>query len=247
MELTRDAFLGGRLSIWQPKSGYRAGVDPVFLAAFVRAKSGQSVLELGCGVGVASLALQARVTDLDLTGLELQADYADLARRNADGNELPMQVITGDLARIPDELRARQFDHVIANPPYYLRGGTVATDAGREAAVAENTPLAQWVDAGIRRLKPGGCLSFVQAAERLPDLLATFDGRVGRVEVLPLTPRSGRPATLILVRAVKGARSPFRLLAPVIVHEGERHTHDGESYTVLIGDILRNGAGFPEG
>ncbi|MEM9031062.1 MAG: methyltransferase, partial [Pseudomonadota bacterium] len=31
--LTRDGFLGGRLHIAQPKSGYRAGVDPVFLAA----------------------------------------------------------------------------------------------------------------------------------------------------------------------------------------------------------------------
>ena len=50
-DLTCDDFLGGRLSIWQPRDGYRAGVDPVLLAASVPARAGQSVLELGCGTG----------------------------------------------------------------------------------------------------------------------------------------------------------------------------------------------------
>ena len=52
-DLSCDGFLGGRLKIFQPKSGYRAATDPVFLAAAVPAQAGQSVLELGCGAGVA--------------------------------------------------------------------------------------------------------------------------------------------------------------------------------------------------
>ena len=51
IEITRDKFLGGRLVISQPKKGYRAGVDPVILAASIPARSGESILELGCGVG----------------------------------------------------------------------------------------------------------------------------------------------------------------------------------------------------
>ena len=54
-DLTRDAFLGGRLYLWQPRTGYRAGVDPVLLAASVPARRGESVLDLGCGVGTAAL------------------------------------------------------------------------------------------------------------------------------------------------------------------------------------------------
>jgi tRNA1Val (adenine37-N6)-methyltransferase len=83
-DLTRDAFLGGRLHVWQPARGYRAGTDPVFLAAACPARSGEHVLELGCGVGVASLCLAARVEGLALTGVERQVDYAALARRNAE-------------------------------------------------------------------------------------------------------------------------------------------------------------------
>ena len=81
--MTENAFLGGRLRIRQPRRGYRAGVDPVILAASVPLRSGQSVLELGCGVGVASFCLAARVPDAVLTGIELQPDYAALARENA--------------------------------------------------------------------------------------------------------------------------------------------------------------------
>ena len=79
--LSQDGFLGGRLAIWQPRVGYRAAMDPVLLAAAVAARAGESVLELGCGVGVASLCLGSRVPGLALTGLELQPAYARLARR----------------------------------------------------------------------------------------------------------------------------------------------------------------------
>ena len=52
-----DDFLGGKLRVKQPKKGYRAGIDPVLLAASVNAHIGDNILDLGCGVGVASLCL----------------------------------------------------------------------------------------------------------------------------------------------------------------------------------------------
>ena len=100
-DLTHDAFLCGKLHLWQPRKGYRAATDPVLLAAACPALPGQSVLDMGCGVGAAALCLAARVPDLRLYGLELQPDYAELARRNAIENGLPMQVECGDLAHMP--------------------------------------------------------------------------------------------------------------------------------------------------
>ena len=94
-DLTRYAFLGGQLQVWQPRQGYRAGVDPVLLAASVPARAGDTVLELGCGAGVASLCLGRRIDGLHLTGLELQPAYADLARRNAAENRIGLQVMPG--------------------------------------------------------------------------------------------------------------------------------------------------------
>lgn len=241
-DLSRDVFLGGRLAIWQPLRGYRAATDPVLLAAGVAAKPGQAVLELGCGAGVALLALGVRVPGLRLTGLERQADYAGLARRNAAENGLDADIVTGDLAQMPQALRAQSFDQVLANPPYYPPRAPAARDPGRAAALREETPLALWVDAGLKRLKDGGWLTMIHLAERLPDILTALDGRAGAMAVRPLCARDGRAAGRVLVQARKGARAPFRLLAPLVLHEGAEHLADGDDFTGAAQAILRGGA-----
>lgn len=241
--LTTDGFLSGRLRLRQPRRGYRAATDPVLLAAAVPGRAGETVLELGCGAGAASLCLAARVPDVALTGLELQPDYADLAHRNAAENGYALRVVEGDVADLPAALRAESFDHVMANPPYYpMAAGTAAADPGRETALREATPLAAWIDTGIRRLKPGGWLTVIQLAERLPDLLAGLDARMGSVTVLPLAARAGRPAGRVILRARKGGRAPFCLLAPLVLHAGPDHHADGEDYTPAVRAILRDGA-----
>lgn len=245
-DLTTDAFLGGRLRITQPGRGYRAGVDPVLLAAAVPARAGERVLELGIGAGVASLCLAVRVPGLTLTGVEVQADYADLARRNATDNAVDLRVITADLAALPADLRHESFDHVMMNPPYYDRAtGTGAQDAGRDMALGGATALTVWVDVAARRLRPRGWLTLIQRADRLANVLAALDGRLGSVTVRPLAPRAGRDAHLVLLRARKDGRAPFRLLAPLVMHDGALHLRDAEDYAANFRHILRDGGDLP--
>ncbi|QBX33634.1 methyltransferase [Paracoccus liaowanqingii] len=236
-----DGFLNGRLRIAQPARGYRAGADAVMLAAACPAQAGQAVLELGCGAGTAILCLGWRVPGLTLTGLERQADYADLARANAASNGIALTVLTGDLADPPPALRAAPFDHVLMNPPFFL-GGTPAPDPGRAGARLEDTPLSLWIDAGLRRLRPGGWLVAIQRADRLDGVMAALQGRAGAITILPIAARTGRPAGRVLVAARKGARSPLRLLAPLITHAEDAHHRDGEDLTARAGAILRDGA-----
>ena len=241
-DLTDDGFLGGRLRILQPRTGYRAAADPVLLAAATQAAPGQSVLDLGCGAGVASLCLAARVPGVVLAGLERQPAYAALARENAARNGIALEVVEGDLSEMPRVLR-RPFDHVIANPPFFGPGsGTPARDAGREAALREETPLAVWIDAATRRLAPGGWLTVIHEAARLPDLLAVTDGRLGSMALLPLIPRPGRPATRVILRARKGGRGAFRLLAPLVLHDGPAHDGDRDSFSPELRAVLRDAA-----
>lgn len=245
-EITTDGFLGGRLTIAQPVAGYRAAADPVLLAAAVQARPGQAVLELGCGAGVASLCLGWRVTGLALAGLEVQPAYAALARQNAAANSQDFEVFEGDLAAMPAVLRSRTFDHVIANPPFFAAGsGTAARDPGRETAQREATPLEDWIEAGLRRLRSGGWLTLIQSAERLPDILAALGRRAGSVTVLPVAPRAGRAAGRVIVTARKGGRAPFRLMAPFVLHEGEAHLRDGDDYGAAARAVLRDGAALP--
>jgi tRNA1(Val) A37 N6-methylase TrmN6 len=239
-ELTRDAFLGGKLHLYQPKDGYRAGLDSVLLAASVQAAAGQRVLDLGCGVGAVALCLGARIPGLKLTGVEIQPGYAELARRN--GGE-GFEVVTSDIFELPVELRQRQFDHVLANPPYFDRdAGKAAKDSGRETALGVTGPIADWVKVAAKRLAPKGFAHFIHRVERLPDILASMSQRLGSIEVLPVSPRTGRACELVIVRARKGGRAAFRMHPPLILHDGTRHLRDGDSYVGEVKAVLRDGA-----
>jgi tRNA1(Val) A37 N6-methylase TrmN6 len=240
-ELSDDKFLCGRLRLLQPVKGYRAATDPVLLAAACPADAEQSVLDLGCGAGAAALCVGHRVKGVALAGLELQPAYADLARRNADRNGIAVEVHEGDLARMPSALR-RDFDHVIANPPYYPAGGSPSPVASRARAMQVDTPLSAWVAAATRRLRPGGWLTLICGADGLPEVLSALGPKLGSAAVLPLAAREGRAALRVIVQARKGGRAPFRLLAPFVIHQGPAHDGDRESYTPAANAVLREGA-----
>ena len=245
-DTTLDVFLGGRLRIRQPRTGYRAATDPILLAAAVGARAGDSILELGCGVGVALLALATRVPDLRLCAVERQAAYADLARLNARENGIVAEIETADLMALPSGLRVG-FDHVLANPPYYRAGSPAAQDAGRDAALREETPLSDWVGQGLKRVKPGGYLTLIHLAERLPALLAALDGPAGAIAVRPLAPRAERQAGRVLIQARKGAKGPFRLLPPLVLHLGAAHRADGDDFWPAAQALLRDARGLDWG
>lgn len=235
-DLTQDAFLGGKVMAWQPRSGYRAGVDPVLLAAACPARDGDTVLELGCGAGVASLCLKARV-DVAITGVEVQDTYAALARKNG------LEVVTCDLSDLPADLRNRSFQHVILNPPYYAPGAHVsAEDVGRAKALGEETPLATWLRVAAKRLRPLGWMTLIQRMDRLPDVLAALPDHMGSISVLPIQPREGRAPGLFVMRARQDGRASFRLLAPFVMHARPRHESDTPDYTGPADAVLRDAA-----
>lgn len=241
--LTNDAFLGGKLYLWQPRQGYRAATDPVLLAACSPARAGQSVLDLGCGAGAAALCLGARVAGLSLSGLEVQPDYADLARRNAARAGLALTVVEGSILDMPRSLR-HDFDHVITNPPYYPPLGTPARDPGRNLALREEVSLLDWVTAAKRRVVPLGWLTLIVRTDRMADALAGLGDTMGSITVQPFAPRAGRQAGRVVIRARKGGRGALRLLAPFVLHDGTEHSGDRDTYSPAAKAVFRDGAGL---
>lgn len=239
-ELREDGFLDGRLRILQPVKGYRSGADAVMLAAACPASPGEMVLELGCGAGVASLCLGWRVPSLYLAGLERQEQFADLALRNGRTNGINLHVESGDLSEMPQALRSKSFDHVIANPPYFV-AGTKASDSGRSASRQEITPLSMWIDAALRRLRAKGTLTVIQRADRLDSLLVALKGRAGAINILPVTAREGRDAGRVILIARKESLTPLRLLSPFVMHVGRKHLRDGDDLSEEASAVLRHG------
>lgn len=214
-------LLGGRLRLAQPAGGYRVATDPLFLAAACPARPNERVLDVGCGAGAAALALALRVPGVDVEGVELQEVYATLARRNGLMNGIGWLVHHGDIAASPLFLRARPYDHVITNPPFYeADSGSASPRPARDIANRETMPLGQWLDLCLRRLRSRGVLTMIHRAERLDAILAALTGRAGDIRVFPLWPRTGAPARRVIVRAVKESRGPLAVLPGLAVHDG---------------------------
>src|SRR5208337_3219711 len=125
-DTTRDAFLNGRIHVRQPCQGFRSGLDAVFLAAACPAQGGDAILEAGCGAGVASLCLLARVENIVVTGIEADPALAAIARENALANGFgeSFEAVAGDVtapwSSFGGLLRREAYDHVMANPPFYV-------------------------------------------------------------------------------------------------------------------------------
>jgi len=243
-----DGFLDGALRILQPKKGYRAGSDTVFLAAAVPAAKGEAVFEAGTGHGVAALCLLSRVEDCHVTGVESDGRAAMLAEKNAHRNGLDtrLRVLRGDVREAVHQGLAQwpphgSFAHAFANPPYHRQGSAVASPLAAKArahAFGEDD-LRAWVKVLAAMVRPRGTVSMIYPAASLDGLLAVMTQFLGGLCILPLQPRAGEPAGRVIIQGVKASAAPVTLLPPLIVHEA-----DG-GHTQQARDILRNGAPLP--
>lgn len=240
LAVSEDRLLGGRLVLRQPVEGYRVAIDPVLLAAAVPAAAGERALDLGCGVGAASLCLARRVAGVAVDGLEREPWLVRLARDNAALNDLAAAVrpFAGDMRRPPAELVPESYDHVLCNPPYLERGtATPSPKALRAAANLEDeATLGDWVTAALRMARPGGSLTVIHRAERLDELLAALEAGAGDAVVFPLWPKGGKPAKRVIVHAWKG-RVAGHTTAPGLV----LHQPDGR-FTEAAESVLRHAA-----
>lgn len=238
---TDDHVLGGRLLLRQPASGHRAGHDAILLAAATSARPGQRVVDFGAGVGTAGLAVAKRVAGLSLALIEINPDFADLARHNAEANGLAAEVITLDLASSAETfatagLPPDSADVILMNPPFNDPARHRASpDKTREIAhVATDETLASWVHAARRALKSNGVLTMIWRADGIADVLAALDRGFGSLALLPVHGDGSAPAIRILVRAVKGGRAPAAI-HPGIALRDAKGAPDAHIQQILVG------------
>jgi len=231
-----DGFLGGKLSLHQACGGYRAGVDAALLAAAIALKPGARAAEFGCGAGAALLSVAVLNPGADLTGIERDAETANLARRNAAANDLESRVaiVEGDaLAWRPDH----PLDAVFFNPPFFDDPDALrAPKPGKTGAWMNEAGLAAWIEAGLKRLKEGGVLTVIHRADALSAILAPLQGRAGDIAVLPVHPRAGAPAKRVIVAARKVSKAPLRVLPGLVLHPGAGSSYTAEAEALLKGE-----------
>lgn len=229
-ETSRDAWLGGRLVLTQPKRGHRVGSDAALLAAAAFGEP-RRIIDVGAGVGAVGLALALRWPQAMVTLAEIDPELAALGARNAADNGLAGSVgaavcdVTDAKARRAAGLADSGADLVVTNPPYYEAPRAQASpDLGRARAhvlprgLAPEAAMMAWFRACTALLAPRGRLVLVHRPDRLFDLASALEERVGALRVLPVHPRAGGVAHRMLVTGVLGAKTPPSIAPGLVLH-----------------------------
>ncbi len=237
-EVTEDALLGGRVRIRQPARGYRVNVDTVLLAAAVEVRAGMRMMEAGCGVGAALIAVAVRNENISLLGVERETNIAEVARENVALNAMTqrIEIATGDA--LDKHADYGVFDGVFLNPPFNAEGEGRAPAAVRRHAHVSDVSIDQWIAALADRLKGGAALTLIHRAARLSELLSAFEGRLGAPEIIPIRPRAEAPAKRVIVRARKGSRAPLKLLRGLDLHDATGAKYAPETDAILKGEAV---------
>lgn len=169
-----DDLQRNHYKIIQDSDRFCFGMDAVLLSGFARAKEGDRVLDLGTGTGIIPILMEAKTCAAHLSGLEIQPDSADMARRSVklNGLEEKIEIVTGDIKEAVSLFGPASFDVVTCNPPYMTEHHGL-TNPGVPKAIARHELLCTLEDvisqAG-RLLKPGGNLYMVHRPFRLADI-----------------------------------------------------------------------------
>lgn len=217
-ELQRNGY-----RIIQNPDKFCFGMDAVLLSGFARAKKGDLVLDLGTGTGIIPLLMEAKTEAARLTGLEIQEESADMARRSVALNNLSdkIDIVTGDIREAGTYFKSASFDVITSNPPYMI-GQHGLTNPDSPKAVARHEILCTLEDVvsqAARLLKPGGNFFLVHRPFRLAEIMVTLvKYRLEPKRMQLVYPYVDKEPNMVLMEACRGGRPRMTVEKPLIVY-----------------------------
>jgi len=200
------------------------GMDAVLLSGFVTVKKGETVIDLGTGTGIIPILLEAKTQGKFFTGLEIQEESADMARRSVSYNHLEgkIQITCGDIKEASKLFLPSSFDIVTTNPPYMTEHhGLKNPDAPK--AIARHEILCTLEDVireGSKLLNAGGRFYMVHRPFRLVEIFSLMTKyRLEPKRMKLVYPFADKEPNMVLIEAVKGAKSMIKIEKPLIVYK----------------------------
>lgn len=200
------------------------GMDAVLLANFARVKKNECALDLGTGTGIIPILLTAKTEGKHFTGLEIQEESADMARRSVAYNHLEekVNIVTGDIKEAAGIFGPASFDVITTNPPYMIGHHGIANPSDTKA-IARHEVLCDLNDIlreSARILKPRGRFYMVHRPFRLAEILS----KMIQVGIEPKRMRMVHPfvdkePNMVLIEGMRGANSRMRIEPPLVVYK----------------------------
>ena len=218
-----DDLQNGYMLIQDP-SQFCFGIDAVLLSWFAKVKPGEKVLEMGTGTGIVPILLKARYPQGKYTGLEIQEESADMARRSVAYNHLEkdIAITLGDIKEASGIYGSSVFDVVVSNPPYMigshgLTGGNQAKTIARHETLCT---LEDLLEQSAKVLRPRGRFYMVHRPFRLAEILSSMvQHKIEPKRMRLVHPYADKEPNLVLIEGMRGGRSRMTVEKPLIVYK----------------------------
>ena len=218
-ELQRNGY-----RIIQNPERFCFGMDAVLLSGFARAKKQERCLDLGCGNGIIPILMEAKTEGKHFTGLEIQPESADMAKRSVALNGLQdrIDIVEGDIKDASKIFGASSFHVVTTNPPY-MTAQHGLTNVYEAKTIARHEVLCNLEDIireSARLLMPGGRFYMVHRPFRLAEIISLMvQYRMEPKRMRLVYPYVDREPNMVLIEAVRGGRPRMTVEKPLIVYE----------------------------
>ena len=230
-ELHRNGY-----KIIQDKNRFCFGMDAVLLSGFARVKQKETALDLGTGTGIIPILLEAKTKGEHFTGLEIQPDSADMARRSVAYNHLEdkIDIITGDIKDASTIFGASSFDVITTNPPYMI-GQHGLTNPDEAKAIARHEVLCTLEDVvreSAKILKPKGRFYMVHRPFRLSEIFCCMTKYGIEPKRMKLVyPFVDKEPNMVLIEGLRGGNPRMTVEKPLIVYQ-EQGKYTDEIYDI---------------
>ena len=212
------------------------GMDAVLLSGFARVKPGETVLDLGTGTGIIPILLEAKTEGKHFTGLEIQPESADMARRSVAYNHLEdkINIETGNIKDASKQFGASSFHVVTTNPPY-MTGRHGLTNPNEAKAIARHEILCTLEDVireSAKILKPQGRFYMVHRPFRLAEIMALicqYGLEPKRMQMV--YPFVDKEPNMVLLEGLRGGKPRITVEKPLIVYK-EPGVYTDEIYDI---------------
>ena len=222
--------------ILQKKEGFCFGMDAVLLSSFAKVKRGKKVLDLGTGTGIIPILMEAKTAGGHFTGLEIQSEYVQMARRSVrmNGQQDKISIVEGDIKSAVEIFGQDSFDVVTSNPPYMVdqHGKQNENEA---KAIARHERLCTLEDIIIQTkklLKQGGSFFMVHRTYRLAEVtyLMVREGLEPK-RIRMVHPYVNKEPNIFLIEGLKGGKPRIQVEPPLIVYK-EPNVYQDEIYDI---------------
>jgi len=193
-------------------------------------KPGERLLDLGTGNGIIPVLLSAKTDAGHLTGLEIQDDIAEMARRSIAHNHLEerIDIVTGDIKEAAEIFKPAFFDVITTNPPYMLADHGLRNPDDAKA-IARHEVLCSLDDIlreSMRLLQDKGRFYMVHRPFRLTEILIKMNYfKIEPKRIQFVHPYIDREPSMVLVEGVRGAKPRVKIEPPIILFS---RTEDGQ-------------------